>query len=264
MHDCRAVSPRLFAAAAGLLALALLVPGASAADAELDWVARLPGVAHQKDKPVAGGIEHVFTATDGPRAFDGVREGLRERGFAIDKATDVGLGVGAVRTLRASRGQQRAKVTLNTSGGSTLLVVTLTGTAEPPTAAAGGRRGSSAGAAGAAQELIGSLLGGVPAAGGAAGLEIFDNGVEQTHDCGGRAVAVHANRTRLTFEGDCPEVAANGNDNRIVINGRVGRISAAGNGNTISWSPAANPLEPRVADLGRGNSITRADGAARP
>lgn len=231
---------------------------AHADDETLGWLTGLPGLTRQADKAVATGTQWVFAATDGPAAFEAVRAGLKKRLWTIDKATDVDMGVAAVSNLRASREGQRIKVTLNATTGRSLLVVTLSGTA----GAAARRDASATDAAAAAQALVGSLLGGAPAADDAQ-LALFDNGVEQTHDCKGRRVAANGNGSRLTFTGECPTVTANGNDNVIVIRGRVGHISTVGSRNTVSWSATANPDAPRVSDLGRDNRVARSGGSGQ-
>lgn len=246
---------RLGVTLAGLALVASLA--AHADDETLGWLTGLPGLTRQADKAVATGTQWVFTAADGPAAFEAVRDGLRKRRWTIDKATDVDMGVGVVSNLRASREGQRIKVTLNAATGRSLLVVTLSDAA----GAAARRDGSPQDAAAAAQALVGSLLGGASA--DDEQLALFDNGVEQTHDCKGRRVAVNGNGSRLTFTGSCPAVTANGNDNEIVIRGQVGHISTVGSRNTVSWSATANPDAPRVSDLGRGNRVARSGGSGQ-
>ncbi len=246
--------------------------GAPAED-DLGWIGKIPGLSLRSEKTVAEGRRTVYgLAAESGDVLGQVRDGLTDRGWAVERDSGSGIAGVSARTLVATKGDARVKVVLGDALGFANLSVTVGGAAVAPTtrARAGDRvirvpgLGSIPGLPGTTGARVQRATPAPPrdpapatAAAAEGPLQFGENGVSGSHACGGRDVVVNGNYCRLTLEGKCGTVTLNGNTNTVRITGTVGTISTMGNGNTVAWVAAANAKPPHVSDLGSGNQVKR-------
>jgi hypothetical protein len=86
---------------------------------------------------------------------------------------------------------------------------------------------------------------------------IDDNAKTETIDCAGNDVTVDGNLNKLSLTGECRNVDVNGNGNVVGVEAAVA-ISLLGNRNTVTWRRGVAGKDPRVSNLGNGNTVSRA------
>jgi len=86
---------------------------------------------------------------------------------------------------------------------------------------------------------------------------ILLNRLTKTITCNaGDSIEVAGNRNTLTLEGPCAKVIVLGNRNVLKVE-QAAKIEAIGNENHVVWQHGPNGHPPRVANVGRNNTIRR-------
>jgi hypothetical protein len=218
---------------------------AAASETDLSWIGKLPGLQAQASRTTStDGYKAIYTLTgDAGATLDSVRNGLTERGWTIQKSTDVPAGSADVRTLAAGKQGARLKVSIASALGVGTLTVELRG----------GEPGS--GATGEAAVVAGGSGGKATVAVPGAGLVVAGSRVTETHDCNDGDVSVNGNSSGITLKGTCRTVTVAGNSNTVTIRGSVQAITAVGRANTVIWSADKNPRAPVVKHVGSQNRV---------
>jgi hypothetical protein len=86
---------------------------------------------------------------------------------------------------------------------------------------------------------------------------ISDDGRTETIECAGNDVTIDGNLNKITLTGECRSVDVNGNGNAVQV-AAAAAISSLGDGNTVTWYRGVAGKDPRVSNLGNGNSVSRA------
>lgn len=226
-----------------VIALLVLAPlSLLAADADLDFIGKLPGLS----ATVTEASKTVYVSMGAsPSLMDDVKKGLTERGWEC-KTTVASAGGAATSALVATRESRRVTISIAQVGGvATLTVETSSSGTTPPTGASGSR------AAAAATPASGS--------GKAAGasLVLADNDVTETYECQDTRVVINGNDCRITLKGRCASLVVNGDDNSVNAGAAVASIVANGDDNKVTWSAGANPSAPKVVSNGNRNEIVK-------
>ncbi len=244
----------LMRALSGVLGVALLAlpaiarPGDAASGTDLSWIGSLPGFA-LKDQ--AAGETSYLISGDAAAAFEALKKGLGERGWLIAPGKSSSLSALSAQRMTATKGNVEALLHMKQAAVIVKLVVTtrIVEAPPPPPAPVAAPAAPKAPPAMKAPATAPAATAAVPP------IELFDNGVRGSYRCNGAKVSVNGNNCEISLEGSCESLAVNGNSNRVRVLGRVGSIQVLGNQNTVSWSRAANPTPPRVANLGTGGSV---------
>lgn len=226
-----------------LLVTALVATLAMASPTDLSWVGELPGIGSRVEKKAADGTDLVYSLSGDPdETFAAVKQGLKERGFTIEKAADA-EAVGAVsRSLIATKDGVEAKVNVSAVAGVQTLTVKVAGgemattTSNPSTTTAVAAGAIKAGAA----------------------VVISESDVTRTYQCSGTAMTINGNDCNLTLEGTVTALTINGNDNTLTINAALTAMTVLGNDNHVSWSSKAH-AKPVINNMGNDNTIERVD-----
>lgn len=242
-------------------ALAAVSP-AAAADADLAFIGKIPGVKTQLQRGGPTG-EAIYTVTgDSAAVFDKVHAGFVSEGWTIEKFRNTGVAGVALRTIVAVKGGTRVKVLMNAAGSDSQIIVSKAPAGDASAA-------DTAAAAGALRDVINVTRESAPPATSgtasssarAAGprLDITGDRTKGTYACSDTRVVVASNWNTVTLEGQCREVVVNGNWNKIRITGSVGTIETEGGWNNVTWSAASNPNAPRLVNSGQKNEISRVE-----
>jgi hypothetical protein len=232
-----------------------LAAGAAAQDADVSWLAQIPGL-EAGSRSKAGGattITHAFRG-DPNAVFAQVVQGLlehkwtvhRRRGLSAQSPEDAEA---LRRALRATKGLEVLHASILGGPDAYTLELGLVTAATPPPAAAAS---PAQGAAPTTFRTSGKI-------------EIPGDNATRTVVCRDYdTVSVLGNRSHITLSGACETLEVLGNDNVIDISGGIDQIGTYGRANTVTWSRTANPVPPQIALLGDGNQVNPRQGAASP
>ena len=87
-------------------------------------------------------------------------------------------------------------------------------------------------------------------------LAFNENRRVQTVEANGRDVVVNGNRNEITLRGRCRTLTVNGNGNRVTAE-IVAVVAVPGNQNQVVWRESAQGEQPRITNLGSGNTVIR-------
>ncbi len=85
---------------------------------------------------------------------------------------------------------------------------------------------------------------------------INDVNLEKTYACDGKDIAVNGTDNKLTLTGECHHVAVNGSNNVVHIEA-ARQITASGTDNKVYWKRGTGKGDPKVANLGVHNKVSR-------
>jgi hypothetical protein len=247
-------------AAIGLVALGTLT---EAAETDLSWVAKLPGLTGGVQNKEGGEIKIVYSFTGSSEdTMDLLFAGLEQRGWTVQRNSVVAaLGISSIESAKARKGTARLNIAvMGTTGARSLALRLLGGTTSSPSSS-GGRatvKSRDDGSAVISEEGSGSVSLGADGSvviRDASGDTVSARGGKiHARDASGESVTIDAsgvvagesgsNRKKIGVSGNdtvrkitCEGgevIAVSGNDNQVTLKGACGILYMSGNDNSAT------------------------------